>query len=490
MSLSNQLKNQHLMWRAGFGPAVEQLDDLSKYTPKQFYKALVKASEKKPEYINVADDYLQGLYKGLEEAGRQLRQEMNAEERKMVQQKNREGIRNLNIYWLYEMVNSSAQLREKMAFFWHGHFACRNLNIFYQQGLLDVIRRNALGNFGTLLKEVSKTAAMLNFLNNQQNRKDHPNENFAREVMELFTLGRGNYTEHDVKEAARAFTGWTANLRGDFVFRRFQHDFGSKTVLGKTGDFDGGDVLDILLEQKQTARFVTEKIYKFFVNEQPDKSKVDWLADRFYNNQYDIAKLMEDIFTSDWFFEEKNIGARIKSPIELVAGIQRMLPMKFNQEEALLLLQRALGQLLFYPPNVAGWPGGKNWIDSSTLMLRMRIPQMLNEQDEFNVKPKDDDDQMMGRKDDKNDDPKAKVMKGINRVNRPINVKIDWSLYTKHYESTPREALLTKMTGILLQAKSQVNADLIKQYADQTGRENFVRTATLQLMSTPEYQLC
>lgn len=388
------------------------------------------------------------------------------------------------------MVNSSAQLREKLAFFWHGHFACRNLNIFYQQGLLDVIRRNALGNFGTLLKEVSKTAAMLNFLNNQQNRKDHPNENFAREVMELFTLGRGNYTEHDVKEAARAFTGWTANLRGDFVFRRFQHDFGSKTVLGKTGDFDGGDVLDILLEQKQTARFVTEKIYKFFVNEQPDKSKVDWLADRFYNNQYDIAKLMADIFTSDWFFEEKNIGAKIKSPIELVAGIQRMLPMKFNQEEALLLLQRALGQLLFYPPNVAGWPGGKNWIDSSTLMLRMRIPQMLNEQDEFNVKPKDDDDQMMGRKDDKKDDSKEKAMKGMNRVNRPINVKIDWSLYTKHYESTPREALLTKMTGILLQAKSQVNAELIKQYADQSGRENFVRTATLQLMSTPEYQLC
>jgi uncharacterized protein (DUF1800 family) len=415
---------------------------------------------------------------------------MNAEERKMVQQKNREGIRNLNIFWLYEMVNSAAQLREKMAFFWHGHFACRNLNIFYQQGLLDVIRRNAMGNFGTLLKEVSKTAAMLNFLNNQQNRKDHPNENFAREVMELFTLGRGNYTEHDVKEAARAFTGWSANLQGDFVFRKFQHDFGSKTVLGKTGDFDGGDVLDILLEQKQTARFITEKIYRFFVNEQPDKSKVEWLADRFYNNQYDITKLMEDIFTSDWFFEEKNIGTKIKSPIELVAGIQRMLPMKFNQEEALLLLQRALGQLLFYPPNVAGWPGGKNWIDSSTLMLRMRIPQMLNEQDEFNVKPKDDDDQMMGRKDDKNEDPKAKAMKGMNRVNRPINVKIDWSLYTKHYESTPREALLTDITGILLQAKSQVNVELIKQYADQSGRENFIRTATLQLMSTPEYQLC
>lgn len=256
MSLNNQLKNQHLMWRAGFGPAVEQLGDLSKYTPRQFYKALVKASEKKPEYINAASNYLDGLYKGIEDAGRMQKKEMNATDRKRFQQENRESIRNLNMLWSYEMVNSAAQLREKMAFFWHGHFACRNLNIYYQQGLLDVLRRNALGNFGTMLKEVSKTAAMLNFLNNQQNKKDHPNENFAREVMELFTLGRGNYTEDDIKEAARAFTGWSSNLKGEFVFRRFQHDAGSKTVLGKTGNLGGEDVLDILLQQKQTARFI------------------------------------------------------------------------------------------------------------------------------------------------------------------------------------------------------------------------------------------
>src|SRR5689334_14819551 len=308
MSLTNQIKNQHLMWRAGFGPAVEQLNDLSRYSPKQFYKALVKASEKRPEYVNVADNYLDGLYKGLEDAGRMQKKELDKDERKMVQQKNRESIRNLNVYWLHEMVNSSAQLREKMAFFWHGHFACRNLNIFYQQGLLDVIRRNALGNFGTLLKEVSKSAAMLNFLNNQQNRKDHPNENFAREVMELFTLGRGNYTEHDIKEAARAFTGWSADLKGDFIFRRFQHDFGDKTFFGKTGNYDGDDVLDILLEQKQTAKFISQKIYKFFVNDEVDEPKVQWLATRFFQSNYDIKSLMQDIFTSDWFYDAKNIG--------------------------------------------------------------------------------------------------------------------------------------------------------------------------------------
>ncbi len=491
MSLTNQIKNQHLMWRAGFGPAVEQLGDLTKFSPKQFYKALVKASDKKPEYINVADDYLQGLYMGIEEAGRQQqRKELSADEKKMIQQKSREGIRNLNLFWLHEMVNSGAQLREKMAFFWHGHFACRNLNVFFQQGLLDVIRRNALGNFGTLLKEVSKTAAMLNFLNNQQNKKDHPNENFAREVMELFTLGRENYTEHDVKEAARAFTGWSATIKGEFTFRRFQHDYDSKTVLGKTGNFDGDEVLDILLQQKQTAKFLTQKIYKFFVNEQPDAEKTEWLAERFYKNDYDISKLLEDIFTSEWFYDEKNIGAKIKSPMELMVGIQRMLPMKFERDEALLLLQRALGQLLFYPPNVAGWPGGKTWIDSSTLMMRMRIPQMLNDRDEFNVKPKDDDDQMMGRKNDPDEDPKATAMKSLKRLGKPVMVNIDWSLYTKNYESVPRESLQASINSILLQAKSQVNPEVIKQYSDNNGRENFIKTATLQVMSTPEYQLC
>lgn len=492
MSLSNQLKNQHLMWRAGFGPAVEQLDDLSKYTPKQIFKALVKAADKKSDYINVADDYLQGLMMGFEEVGRQQKKELDADERKKVQQKNREGVRNLNMYWLRQMVNTAAQYREKMAFFWHGHFACRNLNVFYQQGLLDVIRRNALGNFGTLLKEVSKSAAMLNFLNNQQNKKGHPNENFAREVMELFTLGRGNYSEHDIKEAARAFTGWGSNVKGEFQFRRFQHDDGTKTVLGKTGEFDGGDVLDILLQQKQTAIYITRKIYRFFVNELEDEAKVSWLADRFYNNNYEIAPLMEDIFTSDWFYNEKNVGSKIKSPVELLVGIQRMLPMQLENEEALMLLQRVLGQLLFYPPNVAGWPGGKNWIDSSSLMMRLRIPKLINNVDEMNVKAKDDDDTMMGMRDGSNQQVKGvkNMMAYAGMKKQQINATIDWVPYVKHYESTPRENLVGKITNVLLQTNSKVNNDLITQYADQTGRENFIKTATLQVMSTPEYQLC
>ncbi|HEU0065291.1 MAG TPA: DUF1800 family protein, partial [Flavisolibacter sp.] len=202
--ISNQVKNQHLMWRAGFGTAAAQLNEISTITPKKLYGALKKASENKPVFINSADDYLRGLMMGLTEAKDiQKKKDLDPEERKLLQQKQRESIKTLNLAWLDQMVNSEAQLREKMAFFWHGHFASRNINVFYQQDLLDIIRQNALGNFRDLLHEVSRSAAMINFLNANQNRKDHPNENFAREVMELFTMGRGNYTENDVKEAAR-----------------------------------------------------------------------------------------------------------------------------------------------------------------------------------------------------------------------------------------------------------------------------------------------
>jgi uncharacterized protein (DUF1800 family) len=488
MALSNQLKNQHLMWRAGFGPAVEQLDVLDSTSPDKLYKTLQKVSARRPQYIQAADSSLQGLMLGIQDIGRLQKQEMSPEQRKEMRQKSREGIKSLNLYWLQEMVNTDGQLREKMAFFWHGHFACRNLNVFYQQQLLDVIRQNALGNFGNLLHEVSKTGAMLNFLNNNQNKKDHPNENFAREVMELFTMGRGNYSERDVKEAARAFTGWGANARGEFVFRTFQHDDASKTVLGRTGNFDGDEVLDILLDQKQTAKFISQKIYRFFVNDNIDHQKVEWLADRFYKSRYDIGKLMEDIFTSEWFYDEKNIGSRIKSPVELLVGIQRMLPMKLENEEALLLLERVLGQVLFYPPNVAGWPGGKSWIDSSTLMMRMRIPQLINDTDEFNVKPKSDDDQMMGRSEDE-----IKIKPGGARManaGRVINAQVDWSKYLDYYSKVAREQLVNDMAAVLLQTKKTVGADVINEYADATSRESLVKTATIQIMSTPEYQLC
>jgi uncharacterized protein (DUF1800 family) len=483
---STQLKNQHLMWRAAFGPSAAQMEELKSVSTLQLYKALQKGSAKKPEYLDATDDYLKGLVKGIGDEGK--RQQLDREQRKNIQQQTRQAIKGLNLLWLDQMVESNAQLREKMAFFWHGHFASRNLNVFFQQTMLDIIRQNALGNFRDLLHEVSKSAAMLNFLNANQNRKDHPNENFAREVMELFTLGRGNYSEKDVKEAARAFTGWGANIKGEFVFRKANHDDGLKSVLGKSGNFNGDDVLDILLDQPQTARYISKKIFRFFVNENIDSEKCDWLANRFYQSNYNISSLMEDIFTSDWFYDEKNIGAKIKSPIELIAGIRRILPMELENEDTQLLIQRVLGQMLFYPPNVAGWPGGKSWIDSSTLMMRMRLPQLITDKDEFNVKPKSDDDQMMGRM-DKEDGGKA-AGKGMGKTGRPIVAEIEWDSFLKNFESVPREQLIDALNMNLLQVKPAFTADLVKHYADGQSRESFVKTAAIQIMSTPEYQMC
>ena len=196
----------------------------------------------------------------------------------MIRKQSVQDIAKLNIRWLDEMTTSDAQLLEKMSLFWHGHFASKTVNILYDQALLNVIRENALGNFRDLLMNVSKSASMIQFLNNNQNKKSHPNENFARELMELFTIGRGNYTETDVKESARAFTGWGTNLQGGFDFRPRQHDDGIKTFFGKTGNFSGEDILEILLAQKQTSVFITRKIYRFFVNDIPDEEKINVLA--------------------------------------------------------------------------------------------------------------------------------------------------------------------------------------------------------------------
>jgi uncharacterized protein (DUF1800 family) len=170
---------------------------------------------------------------------------------------------------------------------------------------LNIIKENALGSFGDLLLAVSQSPSMLQFLNNQQNKKDHPNENFAREVMELFTMGRGNYTEKDIKEAARAFTGWSFTPEGNFIMRPRLHDFGNKTFLGKTGNFDGTEILKIILEQKATAKYIAKRIYQFFVNEKTDENLVNELAEKFYQSNYDIKTILNEILRRNGFLMKK-----------------------------------------------------------------------------------------------------------------------------------------------------------------------------------------
>ena len=485
MQTTNRLKNQHLLWRSAFGPMAENAASLDDLSQKKLWELLLKTSAKKPTKIVVADNLVDGLVNGVQDLAMQ-NEVSKAEAGKKRRQQNREEIKNLNLLWLDELINSEAQLREKISLFWHGHFACRVINSFFQQDLLHTIRFHSLGNFGELLIEVSKSPAMLQFLNNQQNKKKSPNENFAREVMELFTMGRGNYTENDIKEAARAFTGWGFNLQGEFVFRKQFHDEGSKTFLGRTGNFNGDDILNILLEQPQTASFITQKIYRYFVNEEADAAKVQWLGKRFFANNYDIKKLLEDIFTSDWFYAEKNIGNKIKSPIELLAGIRRMLPLELDNDQAQLLFQKVLGQILFYPPNVAGWPGGRNWIDSSTLMIRLQIPQVLAAKESLTIKPKNDDDVNMGMMMEE----QQRINKNKMYTNKGASATIEWNPVIKIFEKTKRENLAQKIADTLLQSQSRINAPVLQKYLANDSRENFVKSAVIQLMTTPEYQLC
>lgn len=485
MAITNRLKNQHLLWRAAFGPMAENAATLDDISQKQLWALLLKTSAKAPQKLAVATNLTNGLVEGVKDL---VMQDQLTKEQKgrMRRQQSREDLRNMNLLWIEQMVNSQAQLREKISLFWHNHFSCRVINSFFQQELLHIVRSNALGNFGTLLREVSKCPSMLQFLNNQQNKKGRPNENFAREVMELFTMGRGHYSENDIKEAARAFTGWGFNTEGEFVFRKNQHDTGSKTVLGKTGNFDGDDILTILLEQPQTAVYITQKIYRHFVNEQPNDKNIQWLAQRFYDNNYDITKLLTDIFTSDWFYAQENIGNMIKSPIDLIVGIRRFLPMQLDKDESQLLFQKVLGQILFYPPNVAGWPGGRSWIDSSTLMLRMQLPQVLAAKESINITAKNDDDVNMGMKMEE----RLRISRNKEYVNKGASAEIDWKLVNKIFEKTSRENLPKQIADTLLQTSSRINWNTLETYISKSSRENFIKSTVIQLMATPEYQLC
>lgn len=505
MDRTNQRKNQHLSWRAGFGPMAEDLGSLVTAPHESYLDAFWKGSSGDIVPVKVTDDSLNDLVMTSMGAGGMKKRDLSVDEKKEIQKQTVQDLKSLNLAWLGEMVDTQAQLREKMALFWHGHFASKNFNVFYQQSILDIIRRGALGNFGDLLREVSKSAAMINFLNNNQNRKDHPNENFAREVMELFTMGRGNYTEDDVKEAARAFTGWGANGQGAFEFRPRQHDEGQKTVLGKTGYLTGDDVLNILLEQKSTAHFISAKIYRYLVNDQEDEGHIDWLAGRFYQSNYDIQSLLGDIFKSDWFYDEKNMGSRIKSPVDLLVGIRRLLPMQIENEDIQIVFERLLGQELLSPPNVAGWPGGFSWIDSSSLMFRMQLPRLIYGAGEFHERPKDDDDRMMGM------NPMTNPMtdmpgewKGSRRwqgatgafgaaqirARQMIRADIDWTAYLQRFDKVQDEALSAEIQTVVLQTRSGIRDATLQKQVKGSDRESRIKSLTIALMSTPEYQLC
>ncbi|TMH58820.1 MAG: DUF1800 domain-containing protein, partial [Betaproteobacteria bacterium] len=289
------------------------------------------------------------------------------------QEQIREGLE-LRGWWVEEMIRTPSPLTERMTLFWHNHFVSgqqkvKLAQLMYRQNV--TLRANALGRFGDLLHAVARDPAMVIYLDNAQNRKGTPNENFAREVMELFTLGEGHYGEQDIKEAARAFTGWSLDRdTGQFVFRRFIHDYGQKTVLGKTGNLDGDDVLDILLARPETAEFVMAKLWREFVSPDPDEKEVKRIAARFRDSRYDIKVALQALLTSDAFYAAENRGVLVKSPVDLVVGTLHQFGMRPGEPVPFAVAAAAMGQNLFAPPNVKGWPGGEAWINTSTLLAR------------------------------------------------------------------------------------------------------------------------
>jgi uncharacterized protein (DUF1800 family) len=250
----------------------------------------------------------------------------------------------------------------------------------------EMLRRYALGNFAVLLHAASKDPAMLVYLDGARSRRGQPNENFAREVMELFTLGEGHYNEVDIQEAARAFTGWSVDPdSGEYRWRPMLHDEGNKRVLGYFGNWRGEDVLDILLAEPATAEFVVAKLWKEFVSPQPDASEVKRIASRFRASGYQINVALRELLLTPAFWAPENRGSLVKSPAELVVGTLREFNMRVSDPRPFAFLMRSLGEDLFSPPNVKGWPGGDAWIDSNRLLARKQFTERLLRSEEMNV---------------------------------------------------------------------------------------------------------
>jgi uncharacterized protein (DUF1800 family) len=285
----------------------------------------------------------------------------------------------LQSWWLQEMRTTPAPLTERMTLFWHGHFttsfkSVKAGQLLYRQNLL--LRRHALGNYRELLHAIARDPAMLLYLNNQQNRKSEPNENFARELLELFTLGEGHYSESDVKQAARAFTGWKMQTpEGTFTVVAKQHDDAEKTFLGRSGKLDGDDVIEQILKQPRAAELIVEQLWREFVSPQPDAAAVQRLAAGFRKN-WEIAPLLKAMFREPAFTAPANDGVLVKSPVEFVVGTLRGLDLPLSSLNA-AVSTADMGQTLFAPPNVRGWPGGDAWITSEWLLARRRFVQQL-----------------------------------------------------------------------------------------------------------------
>ncbi len=363
---------RHLFARAAFGLTVAEVNALLPLSRTQVVdRLLLDEPLPPPPGVWVTEPFDPAAYRALPQ-----------DQQLQWQRANRIRLEELRGWWLGRMAAAPFNLREKMTFFWHGHFTTEFDKINLAQWMYlqnDTLRRHALGNFREFLKAIYKDPAMLIYLDGVRNVARQPNENFARELLELFTMGVGHYTETDIKQAARAFTGWQIDSRNigstdpnkpvAFLNTRV-HDDGIKTFFGKSGNFGGDEIIDIILEQPAVAEFICTKLYKFFVSREVDKAFVSDLADTFRQNNYEIKPVLQAIFESEHFYSDHAVAALIKSPLELACSSLRLLQATRATPAYVLRAVAALDQDLMNPPNVAGWPGQRDWINATTFVTR------------------------------------------------------------------------------------------------------------------------
>lgn len=473
----NRLRAAHLLNRAGFGGRPEEIDDAVRQGLEHTVQRLLDfpaAGEPgpRPDLPEPMDRAELRLLRNLPEAERQ-------QKRQEILRAHREAIENIRGWWIRRMLTTPRPLQEKLTLFWHGHFATsahevKNARHMFQQN--ELFRRLAAGNLRDLVLGISRDPAMLAYLDNNTSRKEHPNENYARELLELFTMGIGQYTEEDVQDAARAFTGWTFRPGSDdFLFLPGQHDDGLKTFLGQTGQFDGTDIVDIVLTQPVTARFISRKLFEFFVYDDPAADVVEELATALRKGQYEVKPFLEQLFQSEIFYSARAFRTQIKSPVQLVIGTCRLLGVQAN-ERALAVAMRGLGQDLLFPPNVKGWEGGEAWINTNTLLLRYNLAGYL-------LRGKVPDGAVGGNRPGREQRARRLLERGA-----PIH-QLD-SIVPAEVRTEPAR-VVDRLVARLLQTKldSQARNWLVEQASTVPSKERAEVVAHL-IMCMPDFQLC
>jgi uncharacterized protein (DUF1800 family) len=381
---------RHLLWRAGFGGTPDQVQMLVSWGPEKAVDHLLNF-DAVPFEEPAADAFDKDIMRPLnDEERREERraQQMRDEDtlakfrvrRQQAEQTDREQIRRIQQWWLKRMVETPRPLEEKMVLFWHGHFATsyRTIENSYHLYLQNqFFRKHALGNFGDLLTGIIRDPAMLKYLNNDTSRKGQPNENLARELMELFSLGVGNYEEQDIKEGARALTGYS--FRDDeFVFQRNNHDTGAKNLLGVRGSLDGDGFVKAILNHPACGRFIAAKLYRYFVGDLPSgRRALDSAAEKVvselagsFASDYELKPALRKLLLSRHFYDPMLRGEQVKSPVQLVVGALRSLNTPARDLGTLTDALNMMGQNILFPPSVKGWDGGRSWINTATMFVR------------------------------------------------------------------------------------------------------------------------